>query len=106
MAVPARTGGHEDRLGVHGEVHQRAALEVEDRLALIAVLPVLPASIVGPLARKRVLQLRRDDGNPVQTERDIYGVLRARRVVNLAGEPQAVGRVSGYPARGSARAPP
>ena len=48
-------------------------LKFEDRLALIAVLPVLPASIVGPLARERVLQLRRDDGNPVQTERDIYG---------------------------------
>ena len=27
------TGGHEDGIGVHGEVHQRAALELEDRLA-------------------------------------------------------------------------
>ena len=38
--------GHQHRLGIHREVHQRAALELEDRLARVAVLLVLPARVL------------------------------------------------------------
>ena len=82
--------GHQHRLGVHREVDQRAALELEDRLARVAVLLVLPARILHRLARERVLQLHRGDGDAVQAQRDVEGLLGARREVKLPGEPQAV----------------
>ena len=66
-----QTGGHEHRFGVHGKMHQRAALELEDRLAGVAALLVLPACILDPLASERVLQLQRRHRNAVQAQRDI-----------------------------------
>ena len=87
---PCQPRGHEHRFGVHGEVHQRAALELEDRLARIAVLLVLPARLFHRLAGERVLQLQRGDGDAVQAEGDIERLLRARREVQLPGQPQAV----------------
>ena len=50
--------GHEHRLGVHGEMDQRAALELEDRFARIAVLFVLAHGILNRLAGERVFQFR------------------------------------------------
>ena len=49
-------------------MHQRATLEFEDRLARVAVLLVLPACILDPLARERVLQLQRSDRDAVQAQ--------------------------------------
>ena len=80
--------GHEHRLGVHREVDQRAALELEDRLARVAVLLVLPARVLNRLARERVLQLHRGDRDAVQAERDVEGLLGARREAKLRVSPR------------------
>ena len=90
VADACQPRGHEHRFGVHGEMDQRAALELEDRLARVAVLLVLPARIFHRLAGERVLQLQRGDGDAVQAEGDIERFLRARREVQLPGQPQAV----------------
>ena len=76
--------------GVHREVDQRPPLELEDRLARVAVLLVLPARLFHRLARERVLQLQRGDRDAVQAQRDIERLLRAWREVQLPGQPQAV----------------
>ncbi|EXI72980.1 MAG: hypothetical protein AW07_02912 [Candidatus Accumulibacter sp. SK-11] len=49
-------------------MHQRAALELENRLARVAVLLVLPACILDPLAGERIFQLHRGHGNAVQAQ--------------------------------------
>ena len=54
----------------------------------VAVLLVLPARILDPLARERVLQLHRCHGNTVQAQRDIQRLLGAWREVELAGKPK------------------
>ena len=51
---------------------------------------VLLARLFHRLAGERVLQLQRGDGNAVQAEGDIERLLRARREVQLPGQPQAV----------------
>ena len=94
-----QSGGHEHGLGVHGKVHQRAALEFEDRLARVAVLLVLPARILDPLARERVLQFQRSHGNAVQAQGDIERLLGAWREMELAGQSQAIGGVAGFKLR-------
>ena len=58
--------GHEHGVGVRGEVGQRAALELEDRLARVAVALVLAARVLDGLAGERVLQLQRRHRNAVQ----------------------------------------
>ena len=60
--------GHEHRVGVHGEMDQRAALELEDGLARVAVLAVLALGIVNRLAGERVLEFRRGDGDVIIRE--------------------------------------
>ena len=71
-------------------MHQRPPLELEDRLARIAVLHVLLARLFHRLAGERVLQLQRGDGDAVQAQGDIERLLRTRREVQLPGQPQAV----------------
>lgn len=46
---------HEHRVGVDGEVHERALFELEDGLARVAVLLVLPPSVLDGLPGHRVL---------------------------------------------------
>ena len=95
-----QSGGHEHRLGIHGKVHQRAALEFEDRLALVAVLLVLPARILDALVCERILQLHRGYRNAVQAQRDIQRLVGgACREVELAGQAQPVGGVAGFKLR-------
>ena len=91
-----QAGRHEHRLGVHGEVHQRTALEFEDRLARVAVLLVLPACVLDPLVRERILQLQRGHGNAVQAQRDIERLLGAWREMELAGQSQAIRGIAGF----------
>ena len=73
---------------------QRAPLELEERLARVAVLLVLAARVLDRLAGERVLQLQRRDRDAVQAQRDVERLLRARREVKLAGQPEAVRRVA------------
>jgi hypothetical protein len=62
---------HPDLFGIDGEVYQRAALEGEDRFALIAVGAVLPPGVFDGLPGERVLKLQRDDRDAVQRDRQI-----------------------------------
>ena len=92
-----QASGHAYRFGIHRKMHQRAALEQEDRLVRVAVLLVLAYRILHPLARERVLQFQRHDGNTVQAQRDVQRLLGgAWRKVELAGQPQTIGRVAGF----------
>ena len=91
-----QTGGHKHGLGVHGKVHQRAVLEFEDRLVRVAILPILPARILDPLARERVLQFHRSHRDAVQAQRHIEGFFRARRVMELPGQSQPIRGVAGF----------
>ena len=92
-------GGHEHGVGVRGEVGQRAALELEDRLARVAVPLVLAACVLDGLAGERVLQLQRHDRYAVQAQGDVERALGVRREMELAGESQAVGGVAGLKLR-------
>ena len=91
-----QAGGHQYRLGIHREVHQRATLELKDRLARVAVLRVLPARILNPLARERIFQFHRSDGNAVQAQGDIERLLGAWREMQLSGQAQTVRGVAGF----------
>ena len=70
--------GHEHRFRVHGKVNECAPLELEDRLTRVAVLPVLFARVLDRLSGKRVLQLQGGDGQPVDAQSNVEGLLRAR----------------------------
>ena len=91
-----QAGGHEHGFGVHAKVHQRAVLEFEDRLVRVAVLLILPACMLDPLARKGVFQFQRGHWDAVQAQRDIEGFFRAWRVTELAGQSQAIRGVAGF----------
>ena len=91
---PCQPCSHEHRFGVDREMHQCPTLELEDRLAWIAVLHVLLARLCHRLPGERVLQLQRGDGDAVQAEGDIERLLRTRREVQLPGQPQAIRRVA------------
>jgi hypothetical protein len=63
--------GHQHHFGVHGKVHQRAALELEDGFAGVPVVSVLVHRALGRLAGERILELQCGDRNAVQTQRDV-----------------------------------
>ena len=100
---PGRTsgkpGGHYHRFGIDGEMHQRPLLERENRLVRIAVASVLVDGILDGLAGERVLQLDRGDRDAVEAQRDVERFLRRRGIAELAGDPDAVGRVGGLQLR-------
>ena len=77
-------------------MHQRTALEFEDRIARVAVLLVLSASILDPLARQRILQLQSGHGNAVQAQREVQRLLGARREVELTGQSQPIRSIAGF----------
>lgn len=64
-------GGHQHQLGVCREVNQCSPLELENQVAWGAILFVLPAGILDPLARERVLQFHGGDGDAIQAQRHI-----------------------------------
>ena len=86
--------GHEDLLGVHGEMDQRAPLKLEDDLAGIAVEAVLALGILKRLACEGILQFRGGDGDAVDGDRDVQLACVARAVGELAGDADAVGLVA------------
>jgi hypothetical protein len=57
--------GHEHLFGIDRKVHQRPALELEQRFAVVAVLLVLGHRVRHRLPRHRVLQLGGDHWNAV-----------------------------------------
>ena len=65
--VTGEPGGHAHGLGVGREVDQRTALELEDRLARVAVMPVLVERVGHGLPGERVLELDRDYRDAVET---------------------------------------
>ena len=94
--VPGQPRGHANPLGVYGEVHERTALELEDRLPRIAVAPVLLDRILHRLPGERVLQLHRGDGDAVQTQRQVERLLRAGRETKLSRKPEPIGGVASF----------
>ena len=87
-------GGHEHRLGIHGEMNQCASLELEDRLTRVPLALVLAPSVLDGLAGERVLQFQRHHRNAVQAQRDVERLLGVRREMELAGKSQAVGGIA------------
>jgi hypothetical protein len=85
---------HQHGFGIDGEVHQRAALKFEDRLARIAIVLVLPSRVLDRLSCERILELHGGDGDAIQAERDIERLLRARREVQLPRDAEPVGGVA------------
>ena len=71
--VAGHPGGHAHGFGVHGKVNQRAPLEFKDRLARIAILPVLADRILQGLAGEGVFELQGGNGNSVQAQSHIEG---------------------------------
>ena len=97
--LTGEAGRHEHRLGVHGEVHEGAALELEDGFAGVAIVLVLPARLFDALASERILQFQRGDRNAVEAQCDVHGLLGSRREVELPGQPEAVRDVAGFEVR-------
>ena len=62
---PHQLGRHVDQFRVDGEVGQAPPIG-EQRLPRVSVRPVLANGVLHGLARERVLELRREDGDPVQ----------------------------------------
>ena len=58
--------GHEHLFGVHGKVNQRPALELKQRLAVIAVLLILRNGVAHRLPCHGVFQLGCDKGDAVE----------------------------------------
>ena len=98
-SVAGEPGRHARALGVDREVHERAPLELEDRLAGIAVTPVLAHRVVDRLPGQRVFELRCDDGNAVQAQGDVERLFRSGREVELPRNAEPVGGVTDFEIR-------
>ena len=85
-------GGDVDLVGVHGEVPEAAAVG-QQRLAGVAVGPVLADRVVDGLAAERVLQLRGEQGDAVQEQHEVEALLVLGAVADLAGNGEEVRRV-------------
>src|SRR5215510_14758908 len=83
-------GGHGGLLVADGKMHE-TTLERQQRLALRgAVVFVLLLGILEGLTRERVLQLDGDDGQTVEEERHINGVLVLLTVFELTHDAETV----------------
>ena len=89
---PGERRRHEHLLRVHGEVGEAARVP-EERLARVAVVAVLPDSILDVLAVERALELGREDGNAVQEEHEVEALLALLAEAELADDGEEVGRV-------------
>ena len=94
--VARQSGGHADTFGVDRELNERPAFEIEDWFAGVTVTPVLTHRVIHGLSRERVLEFHRSDGDAVQTDRQVEGLLRFGRIMKLAGETEPVGGVAGF----------
>ncbi len=85
-----QVGGHGGALVADGKMHE-TALERQQRLALgEPVLLVLLLGVLQHLTRERILQLDRDDGQTVEEERHIDGVLVLLAVFELAHDAETI----------------
>ena len=75
---PGEPRGHEHGLGIHRKVDESAPLELKDGLTRVSVLPVLFAGVLDGLPGKRILQFQGGDGQPVDAQSNVEGLLRAR----------------------------
>ena len=75
-------------------MHQRAPLECEERLARVAVPPVLRACVLDDLSGERVLQLERDDRDSVQVSVTSSDCSERGEKRSCRGESEAVRRVT------------
>ena len=82
---------HFVRIG--GEVHQRAALEAEQRRARVAVLLVLTDCMSPALPSPGVLQFAGRDRKPVDRKQQVDRVVLARMAQHLARDRELVIRV-------------
>ena len=90
----SQPGGHEHRLGIHCEMDQGPPLELEDLLTGIAVLAILAFCVIRRLSGDRVFEFRRSDGDAIQTESDVEGLLRAGRKMQLPRDSKPVSFVT------------
>jgi hypothetical protein len=93
---PVELGGDEDQVGVDGEVRQAAAVG-EEGFARVTGGPVLANRVLDVLAVEEVLQLGGEEGDAVQEQHQVEGVLAGRAVAELADGREEVRRVQ--PAR-------
>src|SRR6266508_1916923 len=80
--IAGQPRGHPRFFGINGEMHQCAALKLKDYLARIAIGAVLALGIFNILAGEWVLQLKRDNRNAVEAEREIE---HATLLLDVAG---------------------
>ena len=91
--LPFQLGGHVPEVRVHGEMHQRAFLEAEHRLARVAILAVLAHGVKDVLLGERVLEFCRRHRQAVDGEHQIEGFLVLVREMHLARHRQPVLRI-------------
>ena len=96
MAVVAQVKGQEERLVttqpcshehlvlVYRKVHQRTFFELKQQFARIAVALVLALGVFHRLARERVLQFRRGNGQTVQKQHQVQRLAVCIAVIQLA----------------------
>ena len=82
--VPTQARSHEHLVLVYRKVHQRALFELKQQLARIPVALVLPLGVFHRLARKRVLQLCRGNGQAVQKQHQVQRLAVCIAVIQLA----------------------
>ena len=85
-------GSHVDEIGVNGEMRE-AATTRKQRLPRISRGPVLANGVSDRLAVQRVLELRREDGDTVEEERNVEAIAVLLAVVKLPDDREQVGRV-------------
>jgi hypothetical protein len=86
--------GHIDLVGVYGKVDQGALFELKDEVLGIAVVLVLVDGVAPGLARHRVLEFGGGDGDAVQAQGQVKGIVVLGGVAELAGDGEAVGGVA------------
>ena len=84
-----KMGGHAGEVGVDGEVGEAPPVR-EERLLRVAVFPVLPDCVLHGLAGERVLEFGGEDGDAVDEDGEVEGLLRPGGEVELADDREDV----------------
>ena len=87
-----QVGRHVDQIRVNGEVGQAPPV-AEQRFPRVAVRPVLANGVLDRLARQRVLELRREDGDAVEEDRQVEALVVLLAVVQLPRHEEEVALV-------------
>ncbi len=90
-------GRHRDRIGVYGEMDERASPERD--VLRVAVVAVLLDRVLDVLAGEVVLELRRCDRDAVEEQAQVERLVRVGVEWQLARDRQAVGVVIGHQLR-------